>query len=128
MLLHLLIAVLAKSLSPAENPGKIKTLYIAVPSPFETLETFIDVAAHKYNLDLFHIRPPPDRAVVESVTTPAGSKGASDYIKSVALNAAAAGTSRGSQGMKEALQTYKERFPEISAIFIGTRSTDPHGG
>ena len=30
--------------------------------------------------------------------------------------------------MKAALAVYKERFPHIEAIVIGTRRTDPHGG
>ena len=30
--------------------------------------------------------------------------------------------------MKHALAVYKERFPHIEAILIGTRRTDPHGG
>lgn len=34
---------------------------------------------------------------------------------------------KGGEGMKNALEVYKERFPHIKAIFIGTRRTDPHG-
>ena len=29
--------------------------------------------------------------------------------------------------MRRALEVYKEEFPEIEAILIGTRRTDPHG-
>lgn len=30
--------------------------------------------------------------------------------------------------MKRALEHYKEKFPHIEAILIGTRRADPHGG
>jgi len=30
--------------------------------------------------------------------------------------------------MRRALEFYKSRFPQIDAILIGTRRTDPHGG
>ena len=30
--------------------------------------------------------------------------------------------------MKEAFAQYLERNPEVQAIFVGTRRTDPHGG
>ena len=34
---------------------------------------------------------------------------------------------KGGEGMSRALEVYKEEFPEIEAILIGTRRTDPHG-
>lgn len=37
-------------------------------------------------------------------------------------------TAKGGEGMKNALAVYKEKFPNIEAILIGTRRTDPHGG
>lgn len=38
------------------------------------------------------------------------------------------GKSKGGEGMRRALQLYKDRFPQIEAIFVGTRKGDPHGG
>lgn len=35
---------------------------------------------------------------------------------------------KGGEGMKKALQIYKERFPVIEGILVGTRRNDPHGG
>ncbi|KAJ7481475.1 hypothetical protein FB451DRAFT_1236165 [Mycena latifolia] len=58
VLLHLYAGALARRLSPSEPVKPIPALYIAVPSPFPTLETFIDDSATRYNLDLFHCRPP----------------------------------------------------------------------
>lgn len=122
VLLHLYAGALAKRLSPSEAVKPIPALYIAVPSPFPTLETFIEESATRYNLDLFQCRPPSDR--VESVVTPAPTNGA-DYIESVPK---AVGKAKGGEGMKQALQIYKDKFPEIDAILIGTRRSDPHGG
>jgi FAD synthetase len=37
------------------------------------------------------------------------------------------GKAKGEGGMREALQLYKDHFPRITAILVGTRRTDPHG-
>ncbi|KAJ7056963.1 hypothetical protein C8F01DRAFT_1061243 [Mycena amicta] len=114
VLLHLYAGALARRLGPSETPKPIPAIYIAVPSPFPMLETFIEDAARQYNLDLFHCRPPSEG--VESVATP-GTENAPKAI----------GKAKGAEGMKQALEIYKTRFPNIDAIFIGTRRSDPHG-
>ncbi|KAJ7845919.1 hypothetical protein B0H13DRAFT_2409165, partial [Mycena leptocephala] len=103
---------LVRRLSPSET---------AVPSPFPTLETFIDESAKRYNLDLFHCRPASEP--VESVATPAPTIG-TDYMEPAPK---AVGKAKGAEGMKQALEIYKNKFPNIDAILIGTRRTDPHG-
>uniref|UniRef100_D8Q870 FAD synthase n=1 Tax=Schizophyllum commune (strain H4-8 / FGSC 9210) TaxID=578458 RepID=D8Q870_SCHCM len=117
------------------TPHPIPALYIAVPSPFPALEEFIEHCAQIYNLDLYSIRPPSESNAVESVDTPRGDgvrAGApvKDYITSAGTGnkpAKAVGKAKGAEGMKQALQIYKETFPRISAILIGTRRSDPHG-
>ncbi|KAJ7628378.1 hypothetical protein FB45DRAFT_36816 [Roridomyces roridus] len=121
VLLHLYAGALARRLSSSEPTKPIPALYIAIPSPFPSLETFIEECARSYNLDLFQCRPPSER--VESVVTPAASAGA-DYIASAPK---AVGKAKGAEGMKQALQMYKDEFPSIDAILIGTRRSDPHG-
>ncbi|KAJ6613645.1 hypothetical protein B0H10DRAFT_1783471 [Mycena sp. CBHHK59/15] len=121
VLLHLYASALARRLSPSESMKPIPALYIAVPSPFPTLETFIEDSAKRYNLDLFHCRPPSEG--VESVVTPAPANGAG-YLEP---QPKAVGKAKGAEGMKQALEIYKTRFPEINAILIGTRRSDPHG-
>ena len=79
---------------------------------------FIDEAADTYHLDLYHCFPPPSLPV-ESVTQPSTpGSGAGPKSKS----------QKGGEGMKAALEHYKQKFPQIEAILIGTRRTDPHGG
>ncbi|KAK7042470.1 FAD synthetase [Favolaschia claudopus] len=121
VLLHLYAGALARRLPPSESLKPIPAVYIAVPSPFPTLETFIDQSAKRYNLDLFHCRPTSE--AVESVVTPFPRNG-TDYIVSAPK---AVGKAKGSEGMKQALEIYKNKFPNIDAILIGTRRSDPHG-
>jgi FAD synthetase len=80
-------------------------MYIPIPSPFPTLESFIDDTVKVYNVDLW---------------TPTNPQ----------LNGVDAGGVRqsGAGGMLQALHMYKKQFPNITGILIGTRRNDPHGG
>ncbi|PPQ77947.1 hypothetical protein CVT25_015422 [Psilocybe cyanescens] len=121
VLLHLYAGALARRLKDSETMKPIHAIYIPVPSPFQVLEDFIGEAARLYNLDLFSSKP--EAVEVESVVTPAPQADGSNYVdapKSV-------GKAKGGAGMREALEMYKEMFPHITAILIGTRRTDPHG-
>ncbi|KAF7293011.1 FAD synthetase [Mycena indigotica] len=123
VLLHLYAGALARRLGPSEALKSIPAIYIAVPSPFPMLETFIEDAARQYHLDLFHCRPPSEP--VESVVTPAAANGSNtNYLDNAPK---AVGKAKGTEGMKQALEIYKNKFPNIEAILIGTRRTDPHG-
>lgn len=123
MLLHLYAGAIARRLGPNEAMKPIHAIYIPVPSPFEVLEEFIEESRKVYNLDLFSCRP--EATQVESVITPNVSEGVSyDYVS----RPHAVGKSKGGEGMRQALQRYKDKFPHITAILIGTRRTDPHGG
>ena len=95
----------------------IPAVYIPVPSPFTTLEDFIDDSATTYNLDLFSCRHSEPN--IES-----------GHPASIDLNSRdnnPSGKAKGGGNMREALQLYKDRFPRITAILVGTRRTDPHG-
>ncbi|KAK0223922.1 hypothetical protein IW262DRAFT_1369955 [Armillaria fumosa] len=113
VLLYLYAGALARRLGPSETMKPIHGIYIAVPSPFPVLEKFIDDAAKAYHLDLFHCKPPSE-PVETNVTL-------SEQLEQVPTKP------RGGGGMLQALEIYKDKFPEISAILIGTRRADPHG-
>ena len=120
VLLHLVAASLGRRTSPGARPPSLPAVYIPVPSPFPQLERFIDDAASAYDLDLFHC-PQPSHFVlpVETVPTPgAASAPIPERAKHV----------KGGEGMRLALELYKNRFPHVEAILIGTRRSDPHGG
>lgn len=107
-------------------------MYISVPSPFPALEEFIQDTVKTYNLDLYHCSA-PDAMPVESVVTPAPASapakeangGGAGYVDAGAV---AVGKAKGAEGMRRALADYKERFPHVDAILVGTRRGDPHGG
>jgi len=102
ILLHLYAAALAKrTIHPA-----IPALYIPVPSPFTALEAFIFHAARVYDLSIFTCTPP---RFVETSTRFGDA------------------STDGTENMREALESYRARFPTVEAILIGTRRTDPHG-
>ena len=107
VLLHLFAAALGHRLSPGESVKPVPAVYIPVPSPFPVLEEFITDAAKQYNLDLYIACGRPDQS--ESGAARSSKKG------------------KGGNDMKEALEAYKNRFPHIEGILVGTRRTDPHG-
>ncbi|KAF8639221.1 hypothetical protein AX17_001706 [Amanita inopinata Kibby_2008] len=119
VLLHLYTAALARRLDPAESPKPIPAIYIAVPSPFPVLEEFIEKSTREYGLDMYYCCPPDNASNGASCPT-VGNGSTPDRSKT-------AGISVVSGGMKQALQVYKSAFPNITAILIGTRRTDPHG-
>ncbi|KAK7062905.1 3'-phosphoadenosine 5'-phosphosulfate sulfotransferase [Paramarasmius palmivorus] len=126
VLLHLFAGALGKRRSPEALKEPIPAIYIAVPSPFPTLEEFIEDAAKEYNLDLFLVRPPEEDTVEAIVTPNVTSTNGKDYVSPLP-QPKAVGKAKGGEGMRQALEIYKNRFPHIQGILIGTRKTDPHG-
>ncbi|KAF5384311.1 hypothetical protein D9615_003387 [Tricholomella constricta] len=120
VLLHLYAGALANRLTPGQPMKPIPAIYIPVPSPFPVLETFIEDMATTYNLDLFRCFSPSEQ--VESVVTPPNLP-AKDYLE----RPRAVGKAKGAEGMRQALEAYKRKFPHISAVLLGTRRSDPHG-
>jgi len=123
VLLHLLAASLGRRGSLASRP--IPAVCIPVPSPFPQLEAFIHETAREYNLDLFQCPIDEPELPVETVAGPATPGPA-------ATNGPVSGTgaklkAKGGEGMKRALEAYRDEFPHIKAILIGTRRSDPHG-
>ncbi|KIK68303.1 hypothetical protein GYMLUDRAFT_35689 [Collybiopsis luxurians FD-317 M1] len=127
VLLHLFAGALGRRRSESECSSPIPAIYIAVPSPFSVLEDFIRDAAKEYNLDLFYCRPPQEDSI-ETVVTPAPSKiiRGTDYMHPLP-RPRGVGKAKGGEGMRQALEMYKNELPHIAGILIGTRRTDPHG-
>ena len=97
----------------------IPSLYIPLPSPFSELESFIHESIKTYDLELFHCLSTKTKEgvqlAVETVLTP-GSGIPSQPQKG------------GGEGMKKALEAYKNKFSLVRGILIGTRRTDPYCG
>lgn len=120
-MLHLFAGALARRQPLNEPLRPIPAIYISVPSPFPVLEDFIEEDAKAYNLDLFTVRPPDEILPVlpEAISALAGTSQQQEPTTN---------KGKGVDGMKKALEVYKNTFPNISAILIGTRRSDPHGG
>ncbi|KNZ75389.1 FAD synthase [Termitomyces sp. J132] len=121
VLLHLYAGALARRLARGHTMKPIPAIYIPVPSPFPSLEKFIEETVKNYNLDLFRCSSHPEQAE-NMVTTSTFTD--SLYTKQPKPNAS---KPKGPDGMRRALEAYKRRFPHITAILIGTRRSDPHG-
>jgi FAD synthetase len=114
VLLHLYAAALSRRLSPTSGLS-IRSLYIPPPSPFQELESFIHEAAQSYSLDLFCT----SQVTSLERDTPFVSSPLQDDIQK---------RPGGGEIMRRALEVYKDAFPQVEAILIGTRRSDPHGG
>ena len=146
MLLHLFAAALARRSSSPTNQNKpIAGIYIPIPSPFPALEAFIDDTIKNYNMELFRCRNVSELTLDGSITpvqlniagdgSSSSSKGAEGVIpRDVSAARAPNGDTEpkvkvaAAEGMRQALDMYKKRYPNVSAVLIGTRRTDPHGG
>jgi len=111
VLLHLYAAALARRLQQGQQMRPIKALYIPVSSPFSDLELFIDKTVKAYNIDLYSSSIPIDSVPASVSATPI-----------------AVASTKGGVCMRQALHMYRELSPQVTAILIGMRRTDPHGG
>lgn len=107
-------ALARRLLDPSPMAIRIHAFYIPVPSPFPQLEEFIEQAVEEYNVDLFHC---DERGKAAGEASQAEGGNSSPRLERIP-----------SQDMRRSLQAYKDRFPHITAILIGTRRTDPDGG
>jgi len=116
VLLHLYVAALYRRF---QKRTAIPSLYIPLPSPFPELESFIHESIKTYDLDLFHCL---------STKTKEGAQLAVETVMTPASGIPSQPKKGGGEGMKKALEAYKNKFPCVKGILIGTRSTDPYCG
>lgn len=130
VLLHLFAGALAKRRGSAATK-LIPALYIPVPSSFPALETFIAECIDAYNLDLFHCALDPEDSAVVGEGDGYEMPLCDALRKRIRLPSASAErpmvAGKGA-GMRKALELYKAEHPSVSAILMGTRKGDPHGG
>lgn len=130
VLLHLFAGALANRRGSAATK-LIPALYIPVPSSFPALETFIAECIDAYNLDLFHCALDPEDSAVVGEGDGYEMPLCDALRKRIRLPSASAErpmvAGKGA-GMRKALELYKAEHPSVSAILMGTRKGDPHGG
>lgn len=116
VLLHLYAAALYRRF---QKHTAIPSLYIPLPSPFHELESFIHESIKTYDLELF---------LCLSTKTKEGVQLAVETVMTPASGIPSQPKKGGGEGMKKALEGYKNKFPNVEGILIGTRRTDPYSG
>ncbi|KAK5048893.1 hypothetical protein LTR84_005313 [Exophiala bonariae] len=114
-------------------PTSIPSIYAKPPDPFPAVTSFVDYSSALYHLDLTHIstNPGPNKKQRSHsnppLTQPPPKFDASQYQQ-------ANGGGHDLPAMKpivsfrDAFALYLDKHPQVQAIFVGTRRTDPHGG
>ena len=98
-------------------PKTIPSIYAKPPDPFPAVTAFVDTSSAEYHLDLVHIStnpgtsPTPEKA--RSHTSPPAYINSDENSKIVTF--------------RDAFALYLSSHPQVKAIFVGTRRTDPHG-
>jgi FAD synthetase len=95
-------------------PTSIPSIYATPPDPFDAVTAFVARSSAQYHLDLEHIRtnPPPPTPNPNSTSTPHPQPPDQPTVT-----------------FRDAFALYLQRHSSkpITAIFVGTRRTDPHG-
>lgn len=91
---------------PPSFPSSIPSIYAKPPDPFPAVSAFVATSSSQYHLSLTHIStsPAPKEPLPNDPAEPA------ETIT-----------------FRDAFALYLRQNPSISAIFVGTRRTDPHG-
>lgn len=92
-------------------PKSIPSIYAKPPDPFPAVTAFVNTSSEEYHLDLVHISTNPAKA--KSHTSPPAYTDSDENSKIVTF--------------RDAFALYLSSHPQVKAIFVGTRRTDPHG-
>jgi FAD synthetase len=91
--------------SPSKSstfPPSVPSIYAKPPDPFPAVTSFVSTSSTAYHLSLTHI-----------TTSPPATSSPDPTSKRITF--------------RDAFEIYLTSNPEIKAIFVGTRRTDPHG-
>jgi len=108
-------------------PQSIPSIYAKPPDPFPAVTSFVDYSSRIYHLDLTHIstNPGPNKKQRSHSNPPITHPPpklddlgqAHDLPKPAPIIS-----------FRDAFALYLSANPQVQAIFVGTRRTDPHGG
>ena len=104
-------------------PTTIPSIYAKPPDPFQAVSSFVASSSARYHIDLTHIytnpgpTPTPHQKSHSSppAPSPSHSRHASDDTDQPIVT------------FRDAFAQYLDQNPQVKAIFVGTRRTDPHG-
>lgn len=112
----LILASLSRRYTPDSIPPKLSALYIRVQHPFPEVDAFVESSSKEYNLDLLTLERDMKSALSEFISLHEQHQQPQHPIHKE--DQAAAPSRR---------QHLPGESPVLKAIFVGTRSTDPHG-
>jgi FAD synthetase len=105
-----------------EFPTSIPSIYAKPPDPFPAVSEFVEYSSKLYHLDLAHISTNPGpRKKERSHSNPPLSSSPPSAL------AAQSTSDRPIISFRDAFALYLSSHPQVKAIFVGTRRTDPHG-
>ena len=108
-------------------PKSIPSIYAKAPDPFPEVSEFVDYSSKLYHLDLTHILTNPGpRRKEKSHSNPTPSSTTSSPEASSTTRSTK--TEKPIISFRDAFALYLSSHPQVKAIFVGTRRTDPHGG
>lgn len=118
-------------------PQTLPSIYAKPPDPFPSVTSFVESSSEEYHLDLVHIETDPathsDPAKAKSHTSPPSTPQKATGEAPVVLPLVRSPEQKEDKAVKvvtfrDAFAYYLETHPQVKAIFVGTRRTDPHGG
>ncbi|KEF52999.1 uncharacterized protein A1O9_10907 [Exophiala aquamarina CBS 119918] len=108
-------------------PQSIPSIYAKPPDPFPAVTSFVEYSARVYHLDLAHIstNPGPNKKQRSHSNPPLTHPPPkfNDLQQNHDLPEA-----KPTISFRDAFALYLDANPQVHAIFVGTRRTDPHGG
>ena len=105
-------------------PTSIPSIYAKPPDPFPAVTTFVESSSEAYHLDLTHISTNPGPRLTTQLKSHSSPPSPSNPLH----NPPSTTSSRPIVTFRDAFALYLSQHPDIRAIFVGTRRTDPHGG
>jgi FAD synthetase len=112
--------------TPLPFPKSIPSIYAKPPDPFPAVTNFVDYSSQLYHLDLKHIstNPGPNKTQRSHsnppLTHPPPKFDDLELDHDLPVKPIVS--------FRDAFALYLAKNPQVKAIFVGTRRTDPHGG
>lgn len=116
-------------------PQLLPSIYAKPPDPFPSVTSFVESSSKEYCLDLVHISTSPKvhPHLPETKSPPASPPNPTETSAPAIVPLANVPDQKEDETVKvvtfrDAFAHYLETHPNVKAIFVGTRRTDPHGG
>ncbi|EXJ55255.1 hypothetical protein A1O7_08181 [Cladophialophora yegresii CBS 114405] len=117
-----------KNGTPRDFPTSIPSIYAKPPDPFPAVSEFVEYSSKLYHLDLTHISTNPGpRKKERSHSNPPLSSSPTPTALPTGPSPVPPPSAKPIVSFRDAFALYLSSHPQVKAIFVGTRRTDPHG-